>query len=81
MFQVSSFFRVTWLDLNDGVGTSRYFDDAERPRIPSNESARLKCDNSGPVPIILVPQPSEDPNDPLVGRNHLNNAFLLTILH
>lgn len=26
----------------------------------------LKYDRSGPVPIILVPQPSDDPNDPLV---------------
>jgi len=25
----------------------------------------LKCDTSGPIPIILVPQPSDDPNDPL----------------
>ena len=26
----------------------------------------LKYDRSGPIPIILVPQPSDDPNDPLV---------------
>jgi hypothetical protein len=26
----------------------------------------LKYDTSGSVPIILVPQPSDDPNDPLV---------------
>lgn len=26
----------------------------------------LKYDRSGPVPITLVPQPSDDPNDPLV---------------
>lgn len=26
----------------------------------------LKCDTSGSTPIILVPQPSNDPNDPLV---------------
>lgn len=29
------------------------------------ESSNLKYDRSGPVPIILVPQPSDDPNDPL----------------
>ncbi|WEW60314.1 hypothetical protein PRK78_005799 [Emydomyces testavorans] len=29
------------------------------------ESSHLKYDRSGPVPIILVPQPSDDPNDPL----------------
>jgi len=26
----------------------------------------LKYDTSGPVPIVLIPQPSDDPNDPLV---------------
>ena len=26
----------------------------------------LKYDRSGPHPILLVPQPSDDPNDPLV---------------
>ncbi|KAF8863362.1 MFS general substrate transporter [Acephala macrosclerotiorum] len=46
-------------------GTTRYFDDPERPRAAGSESAGLKCDTSGPVPIILVPQPSDDPNDPL----------------
>ncbi|RMJ22323.1 Mfs transporter [Aspergillus sp. HF37] len=25
----------------------------------------VKCDRSGPIPVILVPQPSDDPNDPL----------------
>lgn len=47
-------------------GTTRYFDDPERPQVASAESAGLKCDTSGPVPIILVPQPSDDPRDPLV---------------
>ncbi|KLJ12393.1 hypothetical protein EMPG_12574, partial [Blastomyces silverae] len=28
-------------------------------------SPPLKYDTSGPTPIILVPQPSDDPNDPL----------------
>ncbi|EMR86092.1 putative major facilitator superfamily transporter protein [Botrytis cinerea BcDW1] len=46
-------------------GTTRYFDDPERPQVASAESAGLKCDTSGPVPIILVPQPSDDPRDPL----------------
>lgn len=50
---------------NGSLGTSRYFDDTERPHAAADESARLKCDTSGPVPIILVPQPSDDPNDPL----------------
>ncbi|CAK7236181.1 hypothetical protein SCUCBS95973_009520 [Sporothrix curviconia] len=46
-------------------GTTRYFDDPERPQIAHEGYAGLKCDNSGPVPIILIPQPSNDPNDPL----------------
>ncbi|KAI1154782.1 major facilitator superfamily transporter [Nemania diffusa] len=47
-------------------GTTRYFDDPARPRtVDTTESAGLKCDRSGPVPIILNPQPSDDPNDPL----------------
>ena len=46
-------------------GTTRYFDDPDRPQ-PAREDqvGRLKV-TSGPQPIILVPQPSEDPNDPL----------------
>ncbi|KAK4241964.1 hypothetical protein C8A03DRAFT_11810 [Achaetomium macrosporum] len=46
-------------------GTTRYFDDPERPQYAANGAEGLKCDTSGPVPIILVPQPSDDPNDPL----------------
>ncbi|KAK0620946.1 major facilitator superfamily domain-containing protein [Immersiella caudata] len=46
-------------------GTTRYFDDPERPQYAADGATGLKCDTSGPVPIILVPQPSDDPNDPL----------------
>ena len=46
-------------------GTTRYFDDPERPQYAADGAHGLKCDTSGPVPIILVPQPSDDPNDPL----------------
>ncbi|KAK4158085.1 hypothetical protein C8A00DRAFT_11136 [Chaetomidium leptoderma] len=46
-------------------GTTRYFDDPERPQYAANGTQGLKCDTSGPVPVILVPQPSDDPNDPL----------------
>ncbi|KXJ92461.1 major facilitator superfamily transporter [Microdochium bolleyi] len=47
-------------------GTTRYFDDPDRPQTADTADARgLKCDRSGPVPIILIPQPSDDPNDPL----------------
>jgi hypothetical protein len=46
-------------------GTTRYFDDPERPQYAADGVEGLKCDTTGPVPIILVPQPSDDPNDPL----------------
>lgn len=46
-------------------GTTRYFDDPDRPQYAADGVEGLKCDTSGPVPIILVPQPSDDPNDPL----------------
>ncbi|KAH8603088.1 MFS general substrate transporter [Bisporella sp. PMI_857] len=46
-------------------GTTRYFDDLERPQEATTNTTGLKCDTSGLVPIILVPQPSDDPNDPL----------------
>ncbi|KAL9125824.1 MAG: hypothetical protein Q9217_005032 [Psora testacea] len=36
-----------------------------RPPQVGGFDSRLKYDRSGPVPIILVPQPSDDPNDPL----------------
>lgn len=47
-------------------GTTCYFDDPERPQhVDISNVGGLKCDTSGPVPILLVPQPSDDPNDPL----------------
>lgn len=46
-------------------GTSQYFDDPQRPQFAPDGVTGLKCDTSGPVPVILVPQPSDDPNDPL----------------
>ncbi|PHH88193.1 hypothetical protein CDD83_7852 [Cordyceps sp. RAO-2017] len=46
-------------------GTTLYFDDPDRPREATGDDASLKCDRSGPVPIVLIPQPSDDPNDPL----------------
>ncbi|ROW04546.1 hypothetical protein VMCG_04962 [Cytospora schulzeri] len=46
-------------------GTTRYFDDPARPQYAVEGTRGLKTDNTGPIPIILVPQPSDDPNDPL----------------
>ncbi|EFZ00516.2 MFS transporter [Metarhizium robertsii] len=44
-------------------GTTRYFDDPNRPQEASDNEQHLKSD---PIShIILVPQPSDDPNDPL----------------
>lgn len=50
--------------VDEAIGTTRYFD---KPQEAGRESdSHLKRDTSGSVPIILVPQPSDDPNDPLV---------------
>ncbi|KAL2046004.1 hypothetical protein N7G274_001451 [Stereocaulon virgatum] len=46
-------------------GTSFVYDDASRPPQDGELDCRLKYDRSGAVPIIFVPQPSDDPNDPL----------------
>lgn len=45
------------------LGTCFVFDDASRQ---VSADSRLKYDQTGPMPVILVPQPSNDPNDPLV---------------
>lgn len=44
------------------LGTVYIYEDASRPTQP--DSRRLKYGNG----LILVPQPSEDPNDPLVRK-------------
>ncbi|KAJ4308352.1 hypothetical protein N0V84_012145 [Fusarium piperis] len=46
-------------------GTTRYFDDPSQPQVASEQQENLKFDRSGKEPIILIPQPSDDPNDPL----------------
>jgi MFS family permease len=46
-------------------GTTFVYDDASRPAHDGELDSRLKYDTTGAVPIILVPQPSDDPNDPL----------------
>jgi hypothetical protein len=46
-------------------GTSYILED--RTSDPTFLDSGLKYDRSGDVPILLVPQPSDDPNDPLVG--------------
>ncbi|KAL9024865.1 MAG: hypothetical protein Q9196_006204 [Gyalolechia fulgens] len=46
-------------------GTAFVLDDTSRPTPFQGTDARLKYDTRGAIPIILVPQPSDDPNDPL----------------
>ncbi|OJD13718.1 hypothetical protein AJ78_05850 [Emergomyces pasteurianus Ep9510] len=46
-------------------GTSYILDDDSSTAEQLDPDQNLKYDHSGPVPIILVPQPSDDPNDPL----------------
>ena len=59
------------------LGTVLIYHDASRPtQLEQSESRRLKY-GSGPVPVILVPQPSDDPNDPLV-RNQVRYRHMLT---
>ena len=51
-------------------GTAFVLDDASRPVNVDAAGRGLKYDTSGSQPVILVPQPSDDPNDPLVRRLH-----------
>jgi hypothetical protein len=61
------------------AGTSFVLDDESRPTQNADIDSRLKYDRSGPVPIILVPQPSDDPNDPLVSpATKCQNCCILT---
>ncbi|KAL1958794.1 hypothetical protein VTO42DRAFT_3913 [Malbranchea cinnamomea] len=46
-------------------GTTYVLEDQTSPSDPATIDPNLRYDRSGPVPIILVPQPSDDPNDPL----------------
>ncbi|KAI5289593.1 hypothetical protein KEM52_000730 [Ascosphaera acerosa] len=41
--------------------------------------AHLKYDTSGPEPILLVPQPSDDPNDPLLWSKWKKDGILLLL--
>ena len=42
------------------------YDDNNRTAEDGEVNSSLKYDRSGKVAVILVPQPSDDPNDPLV---------------
>ena len=64
--RTTSFVDVSSEANNSLQGTSLVYDDASRQTGPAVMDARLKYDTTRPIPIILVPQPSDDPNDPLV---------------
>lgn len=58
---------IQWIiRLLNKPGTSYVLDDNHNNIDDVPIGSGLKYDRSGPVPIILVPQPSDDPNDPLV---------------
>ncbi|KAF4453830.1 hypothetical protein F53441_3516 [Fusarium austroafricanum] len=46
-------------------GTTQYFDDPSRPQVADEHHGDLKRVQVGKETIILIPQPSDDPNDPL----------------
>ncbi|EWG37104.1 hypothetical protein FVEG_00864 [Fusarium verticillioides 7600] len=46
-------------------GTTQYFDDPSRPQVAGEHHGDLKRVQVGTETIILIPQPSDDPNDPL----------------
>lgn len=58
-----------WQPLILVTGTSFVYDDASRQ--VEVGSAALKYDRNSREPIILVPQPSDDPNDPLASSPNL----------
>jgi hypothetical protein len=63
-----------YYDLQSALGTSFVVDDeARRAENHTTLDPNLKYDRSGSVPIILVPQPSDDPNDPLVRSTRAKN--------
>lgn len=47
-------------------GTVYVYEEAQRRDEQLRVAVDLKTDTSGKTPIIKVPQPSDDPNDPLV---------------
>ncbi|KAM0246720.1 hypothetical protein ACHAP5_004491 [Fusarium lateritium] len=52
-------------DIEHVPGTTRYFDDPSQPQVADEHHGSLKRVQVGKESIILIPQPSDDPNDPL----------------
>lgn len=64
-------------DANLNTGTSYVNENPDFQPQP-DQRPWLKYDRSGPVPILLIPQPSDDPYDPLVCSLHWQNQTSLT---
>jgi hypothetical protein len=64
------------------TGTAYVLDDETR-RVEESLtiSPNLKYDTTGRTPIILVPQPSDDPNDPLVCIHSLHSVAPKLMYH
>lgn len=60
---------MVYCDANPDTGTSYVNENADLQTQP-DQQPWLKYDRSGPVPILLIPQPSDDPYDPLVCSLH-----------
>ncbi|KAI9848685.1 MAG: hypothetical protein M1837_006772 [Sclerophora amabilis] len=60
-------------------GTVFVLDDISRTPARNPDNTRLKYDKNGTVPIILVPQPSDDPNDPLNWPLWKRDAILVVL--
>ena len=58
------------------AGTALVLEDDRSERVAVTRDANLKYDRTGK--ILLVPQPSDDPNDPLV---RLSEATHLNLKH
>ncbi len=56
---------VTWL-ISRPLGTVHVLDQASTVTDHHVQKPGIKYDNSSSTPVVLVPQPSNDPNDPLV---------------
>jgi hypothetical protein len=55
------------------LGTVDILENERTDDQPPVYHSHLKYDRSGSVPILLVPQPSDDPNDPLVCPRTVEN--------
>ncbi|KAG7007107.1 hypothetical protein G7Y79_00011g030050 [Physcia stellaris] len=80
MFQVLRSLSIQLrMDLINPLGTSFILDDHSRSHTAQQAGSNLKYDNRAKVPVILVPQPTDDPNDPLNWPLWKRDAILLIL--